>query len=119
MRIFLTSILCVFLSTPAIAASFVSPIGFEPTEQNKAAVVEYIKQDVKETYSRLGMDSESTLRMMEKKNLDAFKELLKAEDSETLARVIKRYCDIDVCNYSTILMMYKKEIKSKKQSLSW
>ena len=65
------------------------------------------------------MDNASTLRMMEKENLNAFKELLKAKNKSILKRVEKTYCDIGMCNYSTILMMYKEESKAANQSLEW
>lgn len=112
-------LMCLLMSAPAFGADFVSPIGFEPTEANKRAVVEYIKQDVKRTYTQAGMNSESVHRMMENENLNAFKQLLGAKDKGVLARVIKQYCGVGMCNYSTILMMYNEEMKAKGQSLSW
>ena len=67
----------------------------------------------------IGMDNPSILRMMEDENLDAFKELLKVKNESILKRVEKTYCDIGMCNYSTILMMYKEESKAANQSLEW
>ncbi len=119
MKFILSVLLSLLFSVPAFAAGFVNPIGFEPTEANKTAVVEYVKQNVKQEYSKIGMDSESTLRMMEKQNLNAFKKLLGAQDKGVLARVIKQYCGIGMCNYVTIHMMYEQEMKAKGQSLQW
>ncbi len=34
--------------------------------------------------------------------MKAFKELLQAEDKDTLVRIIKQYCGIGMCNYATI-----------------
>lgn len=110
---------CLLFSVPVFAAEFVSPIGFDATNENKTAVVEYIKQTVKREYSEIGMDSESILRMMENQNLDAFKKLLSAKDEGVLARVIKEYCGIGMCNYVTIHMMYEQEMKAKGQWLQW
>ena len=42
----------------------ISPINFNPTSTNKNKVISFIKYNVKETYSRIGMDSESTILMM-------------------------------------------------------
>ena len=98
---------------------FVSPIGFIANEENKAKVIAYIKKQVKEDYSKIGMDDPMTLRMMEKENLEAFKKLTKATNKTLLRKVIKTYCDIGMCNYSTIWMMYKEQLKATKQELEW
>ena len=65
------------------------------------------------------MDNPSTLRMMEQENLNAFKKLLSVKNKSLLKRVEKTYCDIGMCNYSTILMMYNEEEKASNESLSW
>jgi len=101
------------------AAEFVHPLNFKGTDTEKKAVIEYIKKHVKKTYSKIGMDSDSTLRMMEKEELKSFKELMKAENRKILNRVIKTYCNIGMCSYSTINMMYKEEIKASKEKLEW
>lgn len=89
-------------------------------DNNKNKVIQYIKKNVKETYSAIGMDDPSTLRMMETKNLNAFKELLRiAKNTSLLRRVEKTYCDIGMCNYDTILMMYKQQAKAASQELKW
>lgn len=77
------------------------------------------KKQVKEDYSAIGMDDPSTLRMMEKENLDAFKKLTKVSNITLLKKVIKTYCEIDMCNYSTILMMYNEQNKASKKELEW
>ena len=64
------------------------------------------------------MDNASTLRMMETENLNAFKELLKSKNKSILRRVEKTYCDIGMCNYTTILMMYKKNLRQPTNLLS-
>ncbi|OBQ56801.1 hypothetical protein [Halodesulfovibrio spirochaetisodalis] len=107
------------VALPVFAADFVSPINFTPTDESKRAVIEYIRQNVKQEYSKIGMDSESTLRMMEKENLVAFKKLVTANDTELLARVIDQYCRIGMCNYVTLQMMYEQEVKAKGESLKW
>ena len=99
---------------------YVSPVGFTMNDYNKNKVVEYIKYEVKKTYSAIGMDNPSTLRMMEEENLNAFKELLRVgKNISLLKKVEKTYCGIGMCNYSTILMMYKEESKSDSKSLEW
>ena len=63
----------------------------------------------------------TTLRMMEKQNLTAFKKLTKVSDRTVLDRVIKDYCQgtLDMCTYTTLEMMYKQNAKATRQELSW
>ena len=99
--------------------SFVSPINFVENQTNKEKVISFIKKQVKEDYTGIGMDSPSMLRMMEQENLDAFKKLTKVKNKNLLKRVIKSYCDIGMCNYTTILMMYQEENSASKKQLDW
>lgn len=109
----------IFLASNIFGQKFVSPIGFNSTEENKAKVVAFIKKQVKEDYAKIGMDDPMTLRMMEKENLDAFKKLTKATNTVLLRKVMKTYCDIGMCNYSTIWMMYQEQNKASQQELKW
>ena len=102
-----------------IGASLISGFFTFLMRQTIINVSRYIEYDVKKTYSAIGMDNASTLRMMERENLNAFKELLKSKNKSILRRVEKTYCDIGMCNYTTILMMYKEESKAANQSLEW
>lgn len=97
----------------------ISPINFNPTPANKNKVISFIKYNVKETYSEIGMDSESMLRMMEEEELRCFKELTRAQDINLLKRVKRQYCSIGMCTYSTILMMYNEEVKASSKNLEW
>jgi hypothetical protein len=99
--------------------SFVSPIGFVENEVNKQSVIEFIKKQVKQDYSAIGMGDPSTLRMMESENLKAFKELIKVTNTSLLKEVIDKYCGIGMCNYTTIWMMYKEQEKASQKSLQW
>lgn len=83
------------------------------------SLFEQILPDVKQECSKVGMDSESTLRMMEEQNLEAVKKLLSAQDNDVLSRVIKDCCGVGMCNYATIHMMYEQEMASKGKSLKW
>ena len=112
-------IILLLFPTISIAQAYVSPVGFQNNDYNKDKVIEYIKYEVKKTYSAIGMDNPSTLRMMEQENLNAFKKLLSVKNKSLLKRVEKTYCDIGMCNYSTILMMYNEEEKASNESLSW
>jgi len=98
---------------------FVHPLDFKGTELEKKEVIKYIEENVKSTYSKIGMDNPSTLRMMEQENLDCFKKLTKATDRKLLDKVIKIYCNIGMCNYSTILMMYNEEDEASKKKLEF
>ena len=115
--------LILFLLFPIVtySQSYVSPIGFSTNESNKNKVIAYIKKDVKATYSAIGMDDPSTLRMMENENLRAFKELLsiRGKNTSLLKKVEKTYCGIGMCNYSTILMMYKEQLRASNEELVW
>lgn len=116
---FFLSFIFLIISLNLVGQSFVNPINFTPTESNKKRVIKYIEKQVKEDYSAINMDDPSTLRMMEKENLNAFKELTKAKNTRLLNSVIKTYCEIGMCNYSTILLMYNEQNKASKESLSW
>jgi hypothetical protein len=117
-KLFLAFSIVLFTSN-LIAQSFVSPIGFVSNESNKQKVISYIKKQVKDDYSDIGMDDPLTLRMMENENLKAFKELIRVNNTSLLRDVIKTYCEIGMCNYSTILMMYKEQNKASKKTLEW
>jgi len=119
MKKLLTTLSVALLSMAAFSQSFVSPIGFVATDESKADVLAYIRKQVKQEYAKIGMDDPSTLRMMEKKNLDAFKELTKATNTELLRKVTKTYCDLGMCDYDTILMMYNKENKESQKTTEW
>ena len=107
------------LSTALFSQSFVSPINFESNELSKQKVISFIQQQVKTDFTAIGMGDPSTLRMMEKENLTAFKELTTVTNTSLLKSVIKTYCDIGMCNYSTILVMYNEQNKASKETLDW
>lgn len=107
------------LGLHSFGQSFISPIDFQETESNKQKVIDFINKQVMTDYSAIGMDDPFTLRMMEKENLDAFKKLTKVTNLTLLKDVIKTYCEIGMCNYSVILMMYNQQEKSSKSSLEW
>jgi len=79
----------------------------------------YIKDNVKEQYSKIGMGDPSTLRMMENEELKSFKELTQVKNRKLLDSVIRQYCGIGMCNYNTILMMYNEQNKASKENLKW
>ena len=112
-------LILLFFPVALFAQAYVSPVGFQNNDYNKNKVIQYIKYDVKKSYSAIGMDNPTTLRMMEQENLNAFKELLSAKNKTLLKKVEKTYCDIGMCNYSTILMMYKEEVNAASKSLEW
>jgi hypothetical protein len=117
-------ILCVlFFVTRDVVAGFVNPMDFNGSEAQKNEVIDYIKARVRHDYCNSGVDmcQNTTLRMMEKENLRAFKEATRANNRAVMNRVIHDYCNsgVDMCNYTTILMMYKENIKAGKESLSW
>lgn len=99
-----------------------NPMEFTGTEAQKTEVIAGIQRNVYNTYCVEGdMCSESTLRMMEKAELTAFKYLTQIESNMDLYNgVVQTYCvDIDMCDYSTIAMMYDSEVKASKETLTF
>ncbi|MBV6511076.1 MAG: hypothetical protein FMNOHCHN_00555 [Ignavibacteriaceae bacterium] len=118
-RSFLILMFLLSLNILAQSYGFVHPLEYQDNEINRTKVIEYIKSNVKKTYSQIGMDNPSTLRMMEKEELKCFKELTKVNNRKLLDRIIKTYCDIGMCSYNTILMMYNEELKASSEELKW
>lgn len=117
------ALLAVLASSSAVAG-FIHPMDFDGTEAQKQEVIEYIKARVKQEYCDSSMDmcQNTTLRMMEQENLNAFKKATKATDRAVMDKVIADYCgasSVDMCNYTTILMMYQENVKAGDQTLSW
>lgn len=119
MKKLLLLFLLLSLSFLASGASFVNPNTFKGSEKERQEVVAWIKENIKKKYSAIGMDNPSTLRMMEKEDLNSFKELIVVGDKKLLTKVIDTYSAIGINDYNTILMMYREEEKSSKESLSW
>ena len=96
---------------------------FNGSETQKNEVIQYIKARVRSDYcdGELDMCQNTTLRMMEKENLKAFKNATQATDRKTMNRVIKDYCNsgLDMCNYTTIYMMYKENVSAGEDDLDW
>ena len=59
--------------------------------------------------------------MMEQQKLDSCKKLTQAQDRKIMDKVIEDYCSgtVDMCSYSTILMMYEQNFKASKKELEW
>jgi hypothetical protein len=106
-----------------VFADFIHPMDFDGSEKQKKRVVEIIKDRVKKDYCEgvIDMCQATTLRMMEKQNLAAFKQASKAKNRNIMDRVIKDYClgAIDMCNYTTIMMMYKQNLQASQKELNW
>jgi hypothetical protein len=118
-------ILLVLLTiTPIYAfADFIHPMDFDGSKAQKIRVIEIIKARVKKDYCEGAIDmcQETTLRMMEKQSLDAFKQATAATNRKIMDRVIKDYCKgaVDMCTYSTIMMMYNQNLQASEQKLDW
>lgn len=101
------------------ASDFVHPLDFKGSKAEKDKVMQFIVKGVKEAYTQIGMGDPSTLRMMEKQELSSFKKLTKIKNRQLLDSVITQYCNIGMCNYNTIQMMYDEQNKASKEKLSW
>ena len=104
------------LNIPKAGPSFVSPIDFNPTEENKQKVVFYIERQVWLEFAPLGMGDEYTLKDQGERNLSAFKQLTKVSNKVILSSLIKN-CKTDNCLYTDILKRYKE--REKKSTLKW
>lgn len=116
--------LMILMAIPAhVFADFIHPMEFDGSKVQKNKVIEIIKLRVEKDYCQSGINmcQDTTLRMMEQQNLNAFKEATKVSDRKIMDRVIKDYCQggINMCNYTTILMMYKKNLEASKKKLNW
>lgn len=107
-----------FIST-VYSSELINPLDFNGTKIEKEKVVELIEIYVKEVYTKIGMGSDSVLRMMEKEELKAFKYLTKVKSRKLLNSVTEKYCAIGMCTYNTIKMMYREEEKASKEKLEW
>lgn len=103
----------------SFAASFVHPGSFKGTKTERKQVINFIQQSVKKTYTKIGMGDPATLRMMEKEELSSFKKLLGVKNKPLLNHVVTQYCQIGMCNYNTIWMMYNEQNKASKETLAW
>lgn len=108
-----------FMSEVVIASDFLHPMDFKGSETEKQQVIEYIKKTVKKKYTSIGMGDPSTLRMMEREELNSFKKLTIAKNRKLLDAVIKQFCKIGMCDYSTISMMYDDQLESFNKKLTW
>ena len=116
---FISGILLALLSASSMGAEFFHPSKFTGSESDKTKVTEFIKSNMKKTYSEIGMGDPLTLRMMEKEELESFKKLTTVENKELLNSVINQYCEIGMCNYNTIFMMYNEQNKAAGEQLEW
>ena len=110
------------LSVNATAATFVHPMDFDNSASQRQQVVDYIKSTVHDEYcKKMDMCTPSTLRMMERSNLKAFKRLTTAKNRKLMDRMIRDYCrsSLRVCSYTTIKMMYAHNLSASKQQLEW
>lgn len=103
----------------AFADDFIHPLDFRGTEQEKKAVIAFIQEYVKDTYTAIGMGDPATLRMMEREELEAFKKLTAAKNRKLLDEVIRTYRPIGMGSYTTISMMYEEQLKASQESLAW
>lgn len=120
-------IISVSLAIPVLAmaapAGWINPLMFDGSDAMKAQVVDFIKKNVYHEYCEgIGQCSASTLRMMEKANLDDFKFLAQnaKKNEKAFKQVYKDYClGIGQCSYSSLKMMFVEEDKNSNTELTW
>lgn len=113
--------LIAILLSPVAFAGFVHPLDFDGSDEQKKEVIQYIQNRVKKEYCGVvDMCQDTMLRMMEEKNLTAFKYLTAAQNRDVLDYVIKAYCStVDMCNYQMLRMMYDQNLQASKRKLEW
>ncbi len=107
------------VSLNCLSENLIHPLDFGETNIEKNKVISFIKETVNKTYTAIGMGDPLTLRMMEKEELKSFKKLTKIKNRELLDSVISQYCNIGMCNYNTIFMMYREQSSASKRDLEW
>ena len=116
----------------ASAKELIHPLDFKGTEQEKEAVISFIKADVYKTYCEddlFGVCTEAMVRQQEELFLEGFKKLTKAQDRAVLDKVMKMYCDNDheifyqtmvlFCNYALLSEVYEQELNATNSELTW
>ena len=116
------------------AKDLIHPLDFKDSEQEREAVISFIKEDVYKTYCENDLlagicSSESLLREAENLSLEGFKKLTKAQDRTVLDKIIKMYCDNDneimyeiyvvFCNYAFLVDLYEQELNATNSELNW
>ena len=120
MKNLISTLVLVFFSQSLLAVDgLIHPLDFTNSQAERNKVIEFIKNDVKQKYTSIGMGDASTLRMMENEELNAFKELMKVKNRKLLDHIMSKYCSINMCNYTTFLMMYNEELAASKKELTW
>lgn len=101
--------------------NFVSPINFNDTKENRNKVIAFIKQCVKTTYCKSeDKCNPITLRIMEKANLNSFKNIMNPKSIDIMKKTISIYChSLPCCQYITIEMMYNQMLESENSKLEW
>ena len=110
-------ILCMPIS--GLAQSFVNPNLYQPSKENQQKVLDYIKKQLAEDYAAIGQSQNNSLLLMEKENYQAFQALIQVNNKKLLDKVIKTYCGIGMCNYTTILKMYQEQEKLRAKGEHW
>lgn len=104
------------------AAEFVSPLTFDGSNEQKQQVIRYIEKRVEKQMKLFGDSASPTMKsLLEEQSLTSFKKMLDVIDKVLLKEVIKRNCKsaIDLCDYTTIEMLYEQDLESKNKKLKW
>ena len=92
---------------------------FDNSEEMKDKVISFIKFKVKKNLEFIDSYNNMNARMMEKEELNAFKELTREKDRETMDRVINDLLFIDSLDYINLKMMYNEEKQAGNEELTW
>ncbi len=106
-------------SRPKYKDGFIHPMDFDNSEEMKDKVISFIKFKVKKNLEFIDSYNNMNARMMEKEELNAFKELTREKDRETMDRVINDLLFIDSLDYINLKMMYNEEKQAGNEELTW
>lgn len=115
----ISSIFIALISITSYASSLIHPHSFKGSDIEKKQLIKQIQQAAKAKSVLIGMNDPTTLRMMEKEELNAFKSLLKNSNKQLLDISIEQACGAGMCDYSSINMLYQQHVQSNSSELEW
>ena len=108
----LPMLLFLILPLPGFSVDLIHPHDFLETEKEKADLIAFIRKFVEKKLSAIGMNDEATRNASERFELRAFYQLTKVENRELLDFAIEDSCGLDMCNYTSIKMVYDEQLEA-------
>jgi hypothetical protein len=93
-------------------AKFISPIGYDYSYKQRIKVIRYIKLYVRDKFEYNEIERRASLKILEYKEANSFRKLLKAKNKKVLKKTIKELCKINQCGYLPIWLIYDQRIRA-------